>query len=200
MEQQRSPNKNLSWRTRRYIPRGPSPRSSDTRFLFASQLILVSVEVTSMQSYVLVHKQNNFLHLNSFLKRPCSALSCLLFCFAEEVSGQHGIDHSKCSTEILPTIFFPNAEKLTSSLVDNSRLQRILVHFQFFHFVNVTNFGGVFVVESKLRSFARWKMTIPTMTGSRSWICVSAISITCKPMFNWLRFFNSLLLARSGVP
>ena len=74
----------FSFRTLRYFYSCPSTFCSSTRLLRASLLNLGLLEVSSLQQYVLVHRHNIFVNLNSPLKKPCSLLSCCL-CFTQHV-------------------------------------------------------------------------------------------------------------------
>ena len=77
----------FSFKTLRYFSSGPSPFCSSTRLLRPLLLKLGSLEVTSSQNYVLLHRHNISVHLNSSLKRPGSLLLCCL-CFAQPIRGK----------------------------------------------------------------------------------------------------------------
>ena len=74
----------FSFKTLRYFSIGPSPFFLRTRLLRLLLLNLSLLEVTSKQQYVLLHRHNTSVHLNSSLKRPGSLLSCCL-CFTQHV-------------------------------------------------------------------------------------------------------------------
>ena len=63
---------------------GPSMLCSSTRLLRSLLLNIGLLESTSYQQYVLQHRHNISVHLNSSLNRPRSLLSCCL-CFTQHV-------------------------------------------------------------------------------------------------------------------
>ena len=77
----------FSFKTLRYFSSGPWPICTSTRLLIPLLLNLSLVEVTSKQQYVLLHRHNISVHLNSSLKKPGSLLSCCL-CFTKHVLGK----------------------------------------------------------------------------------------------------------------
>ena len=75
------------FKTLRCFSSGPSPLCSSTRLLRPLLLKLSLLNVTSLQQYVLLHRHNISVHLNSSLNRPGSLLLCCL-CFTQHVRGK----------------------------------------------------------------------------------------------------------------
>ena len=76
----------FSFTTLRYFSSSPSPLCSGRRLVGPLLLDLGLLEVTSYQQYVLLHRHNISVHLNSSSNRPGSLLSRCL-CFTQQALG-----------------------------------------------------------------------------------------------------------------
>ena len=77
----------VSFKILRHFSSRPLPLCSSTRLLRLLLLNLILIQVTLWQQYVLLHRHNISVHLNSSLNRPGSLLS-LCLCFTQHVLGK----------------------------------------------------------------------------------------------------------------
>ena len=147
-----------SFKTIRYFFSCPSLFSSSTRLLRPLLLNLSSIEVTSKQQYVLLHRHNVSVHLKSSLIRPGSLWSCCL-CFTQHVLGKKC---SSISSESVHTVIWSQHLPFRSHFrsctnfqlfLGKSRIQRICVHFQLFELVFITESAEQVVIHLKHSQF-----------------------------------------------
>ena len=137
----------FSFKTLRYFSSGAWPLCSSTRLLRPSLLNLNFLELTSYQQYVLLHRHNISVHLNSSLKRPGPLLSCCL-CFTLPFRGEeicYSIGSESINTAIwtqpLPFRSHFRSYTIFQFFLGKSKVQQICLHFQLFELVYITESG-----------------------------------------------------------
>ena len=140
----------VSFKTLRYFSSGPTPLCSSTHLLGALLLNLGLLEVILLQQYVLLHRHNNSVHLNSSLKRPGSLLSCFL-CFTQHVGGKIFTTASalKLSTRSFDQNLCHSA--LSSGLIQSS--SSLSAREKYNESVSNSNFPDLFTSQSLVKRF-----------------------------------------------